>query len=109
MKLNENIFIAFSWIPKATVQAALGPVALDIARRKDNEDLEPISHSIVIIAALSILMTAPIGGIIMMQLGQKLLYKKKISNVSRISGISQLSGITNPALDAVENGQPITT
>ncbi|CAG7720688.1 unnamed protein product, partial [Allacma fusca] len=29
---KEKIFVALAWIPKATVQAALGPVALDAAR-----------------------------------------------------------------------------
>ncbi|KAK9687709.1 Sodium/hydrogen exchanger family [Popillia japonica] len=34
---KENVFIAISWVPKATVQAALGPLALDKARELNDE------------------------------------------------------------------------
>ncbi|VDD75179.1 unnamed protein product [Mesocestoides corti] len=32
LKLKEKIFVSVAWIPKATVQAAIGPLALDSAR-----------------------------------------------------------------------------
>ncbi|VDM35402.1 unnamed protein product [Hydatigera taeniaeformis] len=32
LKWKERIFVAVAWIPKATVQAAIGPLALDSAR-----------------------------------------------------------------------------
>ena len=32
LNVKEKIFMAFAWLPKATVQAALGPVALGKAR-----------------------------------------------------------------------------
>ncbi|UYV75313.1 SLC9B2 [Cordylochernes scorpioides] len=32
--LSEILFIALAWVPKATVQAALGPIALDEVRRQ---------------------------------------------------------------------------
>ena len=32
LSLKEKLFTAFAWIPKATVQAALGSLALDTAR-----------------------------------------------------------------------------
>ena len=35
---KEKIFICISWLPKATVQAAVGSLALDIAKEKGNED-----------------------------------------------------------------------
>ena len=35
MNAKEKLFAAIAWIPKATVQAALGSLALDIAREKD--------------------------------------------------------------------------
>lgn len=33
LNMRERLFVAFSWLPKATVQAAIGPVALDTARQ----------------------------------------------------------------------------
>jgi hypothetical protein len=33
---KEELFICFAWLPKATVQAAVGSVALDLALQKDN-------------------------------------------------------------------------
>ncbi|VEL31651.1 unnamed protein product [Protopolystoma xenopodis] len=30
---RERLFVAVAWLPKATVQAAIGPVALDTARQ----------------------------------------------------------------------------
>lgn len=35
---KEKIFIPFAWLPKATVQAAIGSQALDIARQKNPVD-----------------------------------------------------------------------
>ena len=32
LNTKEKIFMAFAWMPKATVQAALGPVFLDNVR-----------------------------------------------------------------------------
>ena len=34
LSLREKFFIPFAWLPKATVQAAIGSVALDTAREK---------------------------------------------------------------------------
>ncbi|KAH9594080.1 Sodium/hydrogen exchanger 9B2, variant 2 [Schistosoma haematobium] len=33
LNMRERLFISFAWLPKATVQAAVGPVALDTARQ----------------------------------------------------------------------------
>ncbi|KAL4679437.1 hypothetical protein H8959_009087 [Pygathrix nigripes] len=38
--LKEKIFISFAWLPKATVQAAIGSVALDTARSHGEKQLE---------------------------------------------------------------------
>ncbi|XP_050417682.1 sodium/hydrogen exchanger 9B2 [Patella vulgata] len=60
--LKEKLFITISWLPKATVQAAIGPVALDTARQENaSEDVIAIATSILTFAVLSILITAPLG------------------------------------------------
>ena len=59
---KERLFVAFAWFPKATVQAALGPLALDTAL-KDPSDIENKKRGLIIltVAVLAILVTAPIG------------------------------------------------
>ena len=38
LSLREKFFIPFAWLPKATVQAAIGAVALDTARAQDADE-----------------------------------------------------------------------
>lgn len=66
---NEQIFCVISYIPKATVQAAFGGVALSKGNLFGNE--------ILAYATLSIIFTAPIGLLLIETLGVKLLSKKK--------------------------------
>ena len=69
---KERVFVALAWLPKATVQAAVGGQALDEAKvlvPKDGISLEDIEHyqdlglKVLTIAVLAILITAPIGAI----------------------------------------------
>lgn len=74
---KERGFFAFSWIPKATVQAAIGGIVLDNAR-----GLADISHdnrvkyidygsTVLTMAVLSIILTAPTGAILINTLGTR--------------------------------------
>lgn len=65
LNIKEQIFLNLAWLPKATVQAAIGPVLLDQLRQKKIEDQLMIKYAtnILTIAVLSILITAPIGAI----------------------------------------------
>jgi len=38
LNVKEKIFMAFAWLPKATVQAALGPIFLDAVLKKSDSD-----------------------------------------------------------------------
>jgi NhaP-type Na+/H+ or K+/H+ antiporter len=73
----ERAFIGLSWIPKATVQAALGSVPLDIIRETYNEDdpdfekYERYGNAILVTAVMSILVTAPIGLVAISVLGPR--------------------------------------
>ncbi|XP_016079091.1 PREDICTED: sodium/hydrogen exchanger 9B1 isoform X3 [Miniopterus natalensis] len=69
---KEKIFIALSWMPKATVQAVLGPLALETARIT-SPSLIPYSKDVMTIAFLAILITAPNGALLINILGPKLL------------------------------------
>lgn len=61
--LKEKIFIAVAWLPKATVQAAIGSKALDMAREKGDPVLEKYGLDVLTLAVLAILITAPIGAL----------------------------------------------
>ncbi|KAM4708949.1 sodium/hydrogen exchanger 9B2-like [Discoglossus pictus] len=91
--MKEKIFISLAWMPKATVQAAMGSVALDTARSKGDTQFEGYGMDLLTIAFLAILVTAPIGALIIGLLGPKLLQKSITSGkVEEIAGEGQ-SGI----------------
>merc|ERR1712174_62811 len=79
---KEKVFMAFAWLPKATVQAALGPIFLDNVLRfneskfdqlGDREEWIRMGNDILTLAVLSILITAPLGAVSILGLGPKLL------------------------------------
>ncbi|XP_060720058.1 sodium/hydrogen exchanger 9B2 isoform X2 [Tachysurus vachellii] len=71
--LKEKIFIALAWMPKATVQAAIGSTALDMARVKQDEELQRFGMDVLSVAVLSILITAPVGALLIGLCGPRLL------------------------------------
>lgn len=93
---KERLFVALAWLPKATVQAAMGPLALDKARQalasylEDNsglscEDIQKEEEllelcnmvnygtQMLTVAVMAILITAPMGAILIMLTGPRLL------------------------------------
>merc|ERR1711997_906934 len=96
LNVKEKIFMAFAWMPKATVQAALGPIFLDnvfkvpknlwdtpenkaawIASGRNETEWAPIGNDILTLAVLSILITAPLGAVCILGLGPKLIESNK--------------------------------
>jgi NhaP-type Na+/H+ or K+/H+ antiporter len=69
----EKIFVNVSYLPKATVQAAIGglPLSAMIATGKPVF----VGELILAIAVLSILVTAPIGAVLIAKVGDKVLSK----------------------------------
>ncbi len=63
--IKEKTFICFSYIPKATVQAAIGAIPLSLGI--------PGGELILAISVLSIFLTAPIGAILIDQTAEKLI------------------------------------
>lgn len=74
-----QIFVSLSWMAKATVQAALGPVALKRLAQDGNatEEEHKYAEIVLMICVLSIVLTAPIGAILISISGTKLLTKTK--------------------------------
>ncbi|CAH0381819.1 unnamed protein product [Bemisia tabaci] len=82
---KETLFVNMAWLPKATVQAALAPVAMDMVRQAQYENDSPLyvySSQILTIAVISILVTAPIGSVGINIGGPKLLTKTETHTVS---------------------------
>ena len=65
--VKERLFAGISYLPKATVQAALGPIALSVGLACGN--------LVLTISVVSILITAPLGAILMDLTYKKLLTK----------------------------------
>ena len=71
---RERLFVTLAWLPKATVQAAIGSLALDAARSQDAGDTEVRAGQILLTTAvMSILLTAPLGALAIAMSGPKLL------------------------------------
>ncbi len=63
---KEKLFIGISYIPKATVQAAIGGIPLSMQVNNGN--------LILAVAVVAIIVTAPVGGFLIDRLYKKLLY-----------------------------------
>ena len=71
---KERIFMAFGWIPKATVQAALASVTImEVTKHNLEEPYLTYSKQMLTTAVFSIIITAPLGAIMINSLGTKLL------------------------------------
>ncbi|KAI6070019.1 Sodium/hydrogen exchanger 9B2 isoform X2 [Aix galericulata] len=77
---KEKVFVSLAWIPKATVQAAIGSLALDTARSHQDEQLEKYGMDVLTVAFLAILITAPAGALAIGLAGPRLLQKAQTNN-----------------------------
>eukprot|EP01063_Lacrimia_lanifica_P023026 TRINITY_DN30530_c0_g1_i1.p1 TRINITY_DN30530_c0_g1~~TRINITY_DN30530_c0_g1_i1.p1 ORF type:complete len:669 (+),score=140.42 TRINITY_DN30530_c0_g1_i1:105-2111(+) len=61
---KERAFVILCWLPKATVQAGLGSLALDEVRSVSPVDPthEQLAYTILTVSVLAIVITAPLGG-----------------------------------------------
>lgn len=75
MKFLFKVFVSLSWMAKATVQAALGPVALKHLSADDPD--RHYAEIVLMVCILSIVLTAPTGAILISITGTKLLTKTK--------------------------------
>ncbi|MBM4296021.1 MAG: sodium:proton antiporter, partial [Deltaproteobacteria bacterium] len=71
LNLREKMFCVMSYIPKATVQAAIGALPLEAG--------VPGGEIILALAVLSVLVTSPPGAIVISLLGEKVLEKEEVN------------------------------
>ena len=86
LNLKEKLFIGFAWSPKATVQAAIGSIALDMARERDDQKSIELASLTLTIAVISILVTAPLGAVLISLLGPKFLNRVNKSEDNQQNG-----------------------
>ncbi|XP_060663049.1 sodium/hydrogen exchanger 9B2-like [Drosophila nasuta] len=77
LNIKEKFFVGLSWMAKATVQAALGPVALRHLGDKASENEIKWAKTVQTICILSIILTAPLGAILISVTGTRMLTKTK--------------------------------
>ncbi|KAK6619103.1 hypothetical protein RUM44_003485 [Polyplax serrata] len=84
LNMKEKVFAAFALMAKATVQAALGPVAVETVKHATNGTPEDKKRAdfVLLVCILSIILTAPIGAIIISLLGPRLLTKTSQPSVA---------------------------
>lgn len=79
LNYKERIFVGISYLPKATVQAAIGGGLLDLGNQMNNTSVIQAGTVVLSVAVVSILLTAPLGAILMDQTYMKLLTKDRES------------------------------
>ncbi|XP_046402453.1 sodium/hydrogen exchanger 9B2-like isoform X1 [Ischnura elegans] len=95
--LKEHLFISIAWIPKATVQAALGPTALNLVEKFNRSEEERLyAQNILNLAVLGILITAPLGAIGILLTGPRLLEKKLEPEAAEEPETNDISSPTPP-------------
>ena len=78
---KERLFVGLSWLPKATVQAAVGAVALDAA---DSSGEKERARVVLTVAVLAIVLTAPVGAVAIAVAGPRLLTKDAVGESSHV-------------------------
>jgi solute carrier family 9B (sodium/hydrogen exchanger), member 1/2 len=76
---KEKGYITISSFAKATVQAAIGPYALDLVRSqgKPDETQLDLAQKVLVVSVLSIILTAPLGAYLMTKLSTKWLKRER--------------------------------
>ena len=73
LNIKETLFIMVAWVPKATVQAAIGATALDQAVRSGTEEERSFGQTVLTISLFEIMIFGPIGALSIGLLGPHLL------------------------------------
>ena len=73
LNVKETIFVMIAWLPKATVQAAIGAAALDQAAKTGTDEERGYGQTALTVALLDIMIFGPIGALSIGLLGPHLL------------------------------------
>lgn len=91
---KEKLFIGLTWTAKATVQAALGPAALDLVHSGQSSGLPPAEEeayakAILTISVLSVVISAPLGALLIALTGPRLLSKDNEADTTLHNDLEQ--------------------
>ena len=73
LNIKERLFVSISYLPKATVQAAIGGCLLDLGNTLKNPQIINAGVIVLSVAVVSILFTAPLGAFLIDKTYKKLL------------------------------------
>jgi hypothetical protein len=73
LNIKERLFVSISYLPKATVQAAIGGGLLDLGNTLKNPQIINAGVIVLSVAVVSILFTAPLGAFLIDKTYKKLL------------------------------------
>uniref|UniRef100_A0A2C9K2F1 Cation/H+ exchanger transmembrane domain-containing protein n=1 Tax=Biomphalaria glabrata TaxID=6526 RepID=A0A2C9K2F1_BIOGL len=109
LNYKERLFVAMAWLPKATVQAAIGTVAFDLAKKNNDVAAQTLGKQVLNLAVLSILLTAPIGSFLISLLGPVLLKCSPVTTSEKI--VVQENGIQEKCMieDELTDNKPQET
>ena len=93
LTFKEKLFMVVAWLPKATAQAALGSVFLDVSHKYRATEFYQMGEQILTLAVVSILVTAPLGSLAIMTMGPCLLSKDTASSLKDSGQIIQNSHV----------------
>lgn len=98
---QEKVFVAMAWIPKATVQAVLAAIPLDIMLQGSNREGISRAKEVLSIMVLSILLTAPVGAFLIERYGPRLLSNSPVKdeNDGVLDDIEILNRSPSPCLE----------
>eukprot|EP00397_Hematodinium_sp_SG-2012_P017740 GEMP01018151.1.p1 GENE.GEMP01018151.1~~GEMP01018151.1.p1 ORF type:complete len:344 (+),score=57.82 GEMP01018151.1:609-1640(+) len=91
---KERLFVALAWVPKATVQAALGSLPLEMVADHITDDKQVAQYrswgvDILTTSVLSIILTAPIGLLVIQLLGTKWLRRDPAVQFTKVAEAEQ--------------------
>lgn len=76
LPFRERMFLVVAWMPKGTVQAALGPVALDTAIDLGlDQSYQDLAYKVMNIAATTVIISSFVGSLTLKLIGPRLLNK----------------------------------
>lgn len=96
---KERAYITISGLPKATVQAALGPIALDLARSLNSIENLELANNVLVISVLAIIFTAPLGAVLMIRLAPVWLKRTEPQ-------MEQMTSVTTSTTEASRVNEP---
>ncbi len=85
LSLAERLFVVVSYIPKATVQAAIGGAPL-LAMKAAGMNTAP-GEIILAVAVLSILLTAPVGAWMIAVMGERILKPSSLAGTKALEAV----------------------